>query len=171
MSASPLRTERTILMPLSTDDLDEVGALYGDDAAMEYVEGGVRTRGQTKSALAASERCWRAEGWGLWAIRDAETGGLIGECGLQHLFEVDGAPIEFRFTITKRHWDNGYATEAGHVIILDAWERYSGDLIHAVCHPDDAASAAILHKLGFREVGPRMIHSVTQRLWEIQRIR
>lgn len=171
MSASPLRTERTILLPLGANDLDEVGALYGDPAVMEFVDGGVRTREQTKSALAAAERCWKAEGWGLWAVRDAETGGLIGEAGLQHLFEVDGAPVEFGVTLAKRYWGKGLATEAGHVILGDAWERYSGDLIHAVVHPENTASARVLHKLGFHRVEDRLIHGETQHLWEIQRIR
>ena len=171
MSASPLRTERTILIPLSTADLDEVGALYRDESVMEFIDGGVRTREQTKSSLAAAERCWKAEGWGLWAIRDAATGGLIGESGLQHLFDVEGATVDFGFTIAKRHWGRGYATEAGHVILLDAWDRFPGDLIHAVTHPDNAASASVLHKLGFREVEQRMVHGSPQRIWEIQRIR
>ena len=171
MSASPLRTERTILLPLSSADLDEVGALYGDDQVMEYVDGGIRTREQTKSSLLAAERCWRAEGWGLWAIRDAETGGLIGEAGLQHLFDVDGASVEFRFTIAHRHWDSGYATEAGHVILMDAWERFDGDLIHAITQPENRPSAAVLHKLGFRQVDERLIHGTLLHLWEIQRIR
>ena len=171
MSAPQLRTERTILLPLSVADLDEVGALYGDDAVMEYVDGGVRTREQTKSALGAAERCWRAEGWGLWAIRDATTGGLIGEAGLQHFFDVGGASVEFGFTIAKRFWREGYATEAGHVILMDAWDRYSGDLIHAKTDPDNEASASTLHKLGFRLVDERLIHGQTQHLWEIQRTR
>lgn len=171
MSASPLRTQRTILLPLGPADLDEVAALYADEAVMEYIDGGVRTRAQTKSSLAAAERCWKAEGWGLWAIRDAETGGLIGESGLQHLFGVEGASVDFGFTIAKRHWGEGYATEAGHVILLDAWDRYPGDLIHAVTHPDNAGSAAVLLKLGFREVEQQILHGTPQRLWEIQRIR
>lgn len=171
MSAPLLRTERTILIPLSIDDLDEAGALYGDDAVMEFVDGGVRTRDQTKSALAAAERCWRSEGWGLWAIRDATTGGLVGEAGLQHLFEVDGATVDFGVTIARRFWGEGYATEAGHVILMDAWERYSGDLLHAVTHPDNVRSANVLHKLGFRLAEERLIHGDTQNLWEIQRTR
>jgi RimJ/RimL family protein N-acetyltransferase len=158
-------------MPLSAADLDEVGALYGDDAVMEFIDGGSRSRDQTKSALAAAERCWRAEGWGRWAIRHAETGGLIGEAGLHHVFDVEGAPVAFGCTIARRHWNEGFATEAGHVILLDAWDRYRGDLIHSVTDPRDAAGAAVLVKLGFRMVEERLIHGSTQKLWEIQRVR
>jgi len=158
-------------MPLTGADLDEVGALYGDDAVMEYVDGGRRTREQTKSALAAAERCWRSEGWGLWTIRDATTGGLIGEAGLQHLFDVESASVDFGVTISRRHWGQGFATEAGHVILMDAWNRYRGDLIHSVTDPDNSANIAVLHKLGFRKVEERLIHGTPQQLWEIQRIR
>lgn len=160
-----------ILLPLSGADLDEVSSLYGDDEVMRYVDGGIRTREQTKSTLAAAERCWRAEGWGLWAIRDAETGGLIGEAGLQHLFDVVGAPVDFGFTIARRFWDAGYATEAGHVILNDAWERYRGDAIHSVCHPDNATSIEVLRKLAFRMAEVRVVHGESQQLWEIQRVR
>ena len=125
----------------------------------------MRTREQTKSALAAAERCWKSEGWGLWAVRDAETGGLIGEAGLQHLFDVDGAPVEFGVTLAKRYWGKGLATEASHVILMDAWDRFSGDLIHAVSHPENTASARVLNKLGFHRVEDRLVHGVTQHLW------
>jgi RimJ/RimL family protein N-acetyltransferase len=158
-------------MPLGIEDLDEISALYDDAAVMEYVDGGTRTREQTKSALAAAARCWRAEGWGLWAIRDAETGGLIGEAGLQHLFGVEGASVDFGFTIARRFWRDRYATEAGHVILADAWDRYPGDLIHAVTHPANEGSEATLHTLGFRLAEERLVHGQMRNVWEIQRTR
>lgn len=170
MSAPALRTERLVMLPLSTADLDEVATLHADEAVMEYVDGGTRNRDQTKSALAATERCWKSEGWGLWAIRDATTGGLVGEGGLQHITDLDGAEVDFGITIAKRHWDKGYATEAGHVILLDAWDRYTGNLIHAVTHPANTASAAVLRKLGFRRVDDRDIRGSTQFLWEVPRL-
>jgi RimJ/RimL family protein N-acetyltransferase len=171
VSASLLRTERTILLPLSAADLDEVGALYSSDDVMELVDGGRRTRDQTKSSLEAAERCWRAEGWGLWAIRYSETGGLIGVAGLQHLFDVESAPVAFGFTIAQRYWESGHATEASHVVLNDAWDRFTGRLIHSVCHPENARSALLLHKLGFRLAEQRLIHGESLDLWEIQRLR
>lgn len=170
MSAPPLRTRRTVLLPLGVSDLDEVAALYADEEVMAQVDGGTRTREQTKRSLAAAERCWRAEGWGLWAIRDAETGALIGEAGLQHLFEVDGGEVEFGVTLARRYWNQGLATEAGHAVMLDAWDRFEGLLIHAVCRIDNRPSAAVLLKLGFSKVDERRIHGVLQQLWEIQRV-
>ena len=158
------------MLPLGSADLDEVAALYGDDEVMLYIDGGTRTRDQTKAALAAAERCWKSEKWGLWAVRDATTGGLVGEAGLQHLTDVDGAEVEFSYTLGKRYWGQGLATEAGHAILLDAWDRYGGNLIHAVTHPDHKASGSVLRKLGFRRVDDRLIHGTTQFLWELPRL-
>lgn len=161
------------MLPLGSADLDEVAALYGDEDVMRYIDGGVRTREQTKVALATAERCWKAEKWGLWAVRDATTGGLIGEAGLQHLTDltdVEGAEVEFGYTFGRRHWNQGYATEAGHAILLDAWDRYDGNLIHALTQPDHKASASVLRKLGFRRVDDRLIHGTKQYLWELPRL-
>jgi len=151
VSASPLRTARTVLIPLSVADLDEVAALYGDEEVMRYLDGGTRTREETRSNLQAAERCWRAEGWGRWAIRDADTGGLVGEGGLQHNFDIEGAPVSFSIVVSRRVWNQGYGTEAGHVILDDAWDRYAADAVHAVVHPDNQAAAALLRKLAFHK--------------------
>lgn len=158
------------MLPLSTADLDEVATLYADEAVMEHIDGGTRTREQTRSSLGAAERCWKSEGWGLWAIRDAETGGLVGQGGMQHLTDVEGAEVDFGVTVAKRHWGKGLATEAGHVILLDAWDRYRGDLIHAISHPANRANAELLRKLGFRRVENRLIRGTTQQLWEVPRL-
>lgn len=158
------------MLPLGSADLDEVATLYADETVMDLVDGGTRTREQSRSALAAAERCWKSEGWGLWAIRDATTGGLVGEGGLQHLTDVDGAVVDFGITIARRHWGGGFATEAGHVILLDAWDRYDGNLIHAVTDPANAAGAAVLRKLGFRRVADHDVRGTTRHLWEIPRL-
>jgi RimJ/RimL family protein N-acetyltransferase len=158
-------------MPLALADLDEVAGLYGDERVMRHLDGGARTREQTRSNLEAAERCWRAEGWGRWAIRDATSGALLGEGGLQHNFDIEGAPVSFSIIISRRVWGEGYGTEAGHVIIDDAWDRYDADALHAVLHPDNTAGAALLRKLAFRRAENQTINGVTQQVWEIPRLR
>ena len=158
------------MLPLGSDDLDEAAALYSDPEVMHHIDGGVRNRAQTKSALAAAERCWRAEGWGLWAVRDSVTGALVGEAGLQHLTEVDGATTDFSCTMARRYWGQGYATETGHAVLLDSWDRFKGDLIHAITAPEHKKAAAVLRKLGFRRVDDRLVHGTMQYLWELPRL-
>ena len=159
-----------MILPLNSADLDEVAALYADDEVMAAIDGGVRTREQAKSSLAAAERCWKSEGWGMWAVRDATTGGFVAEAGLQHLTDVEGAQVEFGYTLARRHWNQGFATEAGHAILLDAWSRYTGDLIHAITQPHEQTHAAALRTMGFRRVDDRLIHGTTKYLWEVPRL-
>jgi RimJ/RimL family protein N-acetyltransferase len=169
VAAPTLLTEHLILMPLGPADLDEVAALYGDPEVMRHVVGGIRNRAETADALTANERHWKQNGWGLWALRDATTGGLVGEGGLQPFDELIGVPAEFGYTVGRRHWGRGLATEAGHAILDDLWDRYDGPTIHALVHPDNPPSRAVVKKLGFSEAGAHMLHGESQELWTLDR--
>jgi RimJ/RimL family protein N-acetyltransferase len=169
VAASNLLTERLVLIPLGPGDLDEVAALYGDPEVMRHIDGGIRTRAATADALAAAERNWERRGWGLWAIRDATTGGLVGEGGLQPLDDVNGAAIDFGFTLGRRHWGKGLATEAGAAILADAWDRYDGDQLQAIAHTDNGPSKAVLKKLGFHHLDNRTVDEEIQEIWALDR--
>lgn len=169
MAAPTLLTERLILIPLGAADLDEVAALYGDPEVMRHVGSGIKSRAETADALADTERNWKKRGWGLWAIRNATTGGLVGEAGLQPIDDVDGATIDFGFTLGRRHWGRGIATEAGTAILADAWNRCDEHRIHAIAHADNAASLAVLKKLGFHHLRNRMVHDEIQEIWALDR--
>jgi len=158
------------MLPLSTADLDEAAAMLGDPRVMRYVDGGTRDRANTTRALEANERCWAANGWGLWAIRDVTSGAFVGQAGLQPVTEIHGATAEFSIIVSRRSWGTGVATEAGHAIVFDAWQRYSGSEIHAVVHPDDPASGPLLRKLGFRLQDEGLIGGEMVQVWHIQRL-
>ncbi len=170
MDAPTLRTETLVLLPLGPADLDEAPALYGDATVMEYVAGGPRDRATTAHVLEANERCWKSEGWGLWAIRNAETGAFLGEGGLQRLTDVPGAEVAYGHTISRRNWGKGVATEASNAILYDAWRRFPGNQIHALVHPEDESSGTVLRKLGFRRLEDELIHGIEQQVWEVQRL-
>jgi len=158
------------MLPLGPADIDEIAALYADAEVMRHVFGGVMTRAQTIDALARTERCWRSNGWGLWAIRDAETGGLLGEGGLQPDSLIDGATADFDITLGRRSWGTGIGTEAATVIIEDAWQRYPGDLIHAIVVPDNTASSSLLRRVGFTPAGDHSINGQPHETWVISRV-
>ena len=169
MDAPALRTERLVMLPLGPADIDEIAALYADAEVMRHVAGGVMARAQTIDALARTERCWKSNKWGLWAIRNAETGGLIGEGGLQPDSLIDGAMTDFGITLGRRSWGTGLGTEAATAIIDDAWLRYTGNAIHAIVAADNAASAALLRNVGFAPAGHLAIHDQPHETWVIRR--
>jgi len=170
VDAPALRTKRLVMLPLGPADVDEIAALYADAEVMRHVVGGVRTRAQTIDALARTERCWKSHKWGLWAIRNAETGGLIGEGGLQPDSLIDGAAADFDITLGRRSWGTGIGTEAASAIIDDAWGRYPGEVIHATVAADNAASSALLRSVGFTNAGNRAINDQPHEIWVISRV-
>ena len=170
MDAPSLRTKRLVLLPLASADLDEAAALYADPRVMHHIDGGTRDRPTTANLLHANERCWNAEGWGLWAVRDAVSGAFLGQGGLQRITDLHGAAVEFSMIVSRRNWRKGIATEAGNAVLFDAWERFIGTEIHALIHPDNVAGAPMLRKLGFRRLDDQLIRGENLAVWQIQRL-
>lgn len=169
MDASSLRTERLVILPLSSSDIDEVAALYADPEVMRHVANGVLTRSQTSEYLSASEHSREQNRWGLWAIRDATTGGLLGESGIRPFTEIADAAIEFGITLGRRNWRAGIATEASEVILDDVWTIFPGSRIHASVQPDNTAGHAVLRKLNFKSAGKQSLHGQPHQIWVLSR--
>lgn len=170
VDAPSLRTKRLVLLPLSSADLDEAAALFGDPRVMHHIDGGTRDRATTSHVLQANERCWRSEGWGLWAVRDATSGAFLGQGGLQRITDLHGAEVEFSMTVSRRVWRKGIATEAGNAMLYDGWDRFRGDHIHALVHPDNSAGGPFLRKLGFRRIEDEIVRGETLRVWQTERL-
>ena len=170
MDAPSLRTKRLVLLPLASADLDEAAALFADPRVMHHIDGGTRDRSTTANLLQANERCWKAEGWGLWAVRDANSGAFLGQGGLQRITDLHGAEVEFSMIVSRRNWRKGIATEAGNALLYDAWERFNGDQIHALLHPDNSSGAPMLRKLGFRRLDDQLARGENLAVWATQRL-
>ncbi len=170
MDAPSLRTKRLVLLPLSSADLDEAAALFADPRVMVHIDGGTRDRSTTSRLLKANERCWKNNGWGIWAIRDATSGAFIGQGGLQRIPELQEADVEFSVIIGRRNWRTGIATEAANAIVYDSWGRISGGQIHALVHPDSAASGPFLRGIGFRRDDDQLARGETLEVWHTQRL-
>lgn len=170
MDALSLRTKRLVLLPLGGADLDEAAALFADPRVMLHIDGGTRDRSTTSHVLQANERCWKTEGWGLWAVRDASSGALLGQGGLQRITELQDADVEFSMIIGRRSWRKGVATEAANAILFDAWERFEGSQIHALLHPDNDAGGPFLRRIGFRRDEDQLVRGETLEVWQTQRL-
>ena len=165
-----MRTDRLVLLPLGPADLDEAAAVFADPRVMVHVDGSTRDRATTGRLLDANQRCWHAEGWGLWSIRDAVSGAFAGQVGLQRVTDVQGAVVEFSVIISRRNWRHGVATEAGNAVLWDAWERFDGSDIHAVVHPDDTAGRGVIRRLGLRHQEDQQTRGDTWQIWQVPRL-
>jgi RimJ/RimL family protein N-acetyltransferase len=75
-----------------------------------------------------------------------ETGEVIGVTGLGHL--ADGPEIEVGYRFLRKHWGNGYASEAARASIEFGLEELGLEQIAAVTLPTNIASRRVMEKCG-----------------------
>jgi len=169
VNAPSLRTDRLVLLPLSAADVDEAAALYSDPEVMRHVSGGIRTRPETLKRLEACEHDWSASGIGIWAIRDATTGGLLGEGGVHPDSRVADGAMAFSITIGRRSWGSGVDLEAGRAIVDDAWDRHPCAAIQSTVLPEDVSGSGVLSRLDFVLTGVRDFGGEPHQIWALDR--
>lgn len=82
----------------------------------------------------------------------ANPGELIGV--ISYEWSDSTGDAELGYWYSQRVWGRGFGSEAGRVMVDDAFERAGHGKIIACYHNDNAASARILEKLGFEVTGP-----------------
>jgi ribosomal-protein-alanine N-acetyltransferase len=149
MTTPTLTTARLELRPVQADDLDDLAALYADPEVMRYIgTGQPRTRADSATRLEIMLDHWRQHGFGFFTVR--QRGEFIGRCGLQRL--GDTGAIELGYTLAKRFWGQGYATEAARACVDYAFGPVGLHTIVAIARPANLASRHVLEKLGMRLV-------------------
>lgn len=140
----------------SDDDADELAAIGSVDV-VRYLGG---TPWTTRSAL-DSIQLWRQIerrlGITTWAVRLRQPGQtLIGTCGFAGTnvpwLRAD-AVIEIGWTVRRPWWRQGYATEAAELARDVALRRYPSERLLSKCHVENAASEAVMRRIGMRRVG------------------
>jgi RimJ/RimL family protein N-acetyltransferase len=82
--------------------------------------------------------------------RTGEAPELIGTVGIARR---PGGETEFGYWVARRHWNRGYATEAGRAVIAAARDGLRLKRLSAGHFVDNPASGRVLEKLGFRPTG------------------
>jgi len=145
--AEPLRSDRLNLRPPVVDDAAAFACLLGCDEA-----GVMMTAEIPWPVTEEAERDWLAQRGGpddhAYAIERRATGDLVGCIGLIGASERP----ELGYWIGRDHRGQGYATEAGRLIVGLA-RRLGAQGLTADAFPENAASARVLAKLGFISAG------------------
>jgi RimJ/RimL family protein N-acetyltransferase len=151
----PPETARLRLRPLTLDDAPFTLALLNDPAYLEHIgDKGVRDlEGARKYLTDGPLAMYAAHGLGLWRVEEKSSGLAIGMCGLLQRPTLPEPDLGYAFL--PRHRGRGYALEACRATL--AWGREARSLarIVAIVSPGNAASIAVLRKLGMVEEGQR----------------
>ena len=140
-----LKTERLMLRPFEETDAEGLHACLGDEEVVRYAPYGVMTMEECRLEAAR-----RASDEAFWAVCLAD-GTLIGNLYLSGADEFGTREIGYVFA--RACWYKGYATEAARRLMAYAFERLATRRIIALCDTRNAASFALMERLGMRREG------------------
>ena len=150
----PLETERLLLRPLTTDDVDAVHAYQSLEEVCEYLPYEPRSREDVEKRLSDPEYTrTELDGEGQVLILGVvlkETGQVIGDVLLMWHSEKHRSG-ELGYELHPDHWGHGYVTEACRVVLRLAFAELG---LHRMTGRIDAlntTSATVLRKLGMRQ--------------------
>lgn len=140
-----LTTERLLLRPLTTGDLDAFVEMYADPRVNRFI--GAFSPERALNQIQLFEQQWAERGHGVCAVELRSTGEFIGRCGLNYRDVFD--EIELGWTLTAAHWGHGYATEAARACRDWGFTTLKADYFTAMIHPGNTASEHVATRLGF----------------------
>ena len=151
-STSRLLAER--LRPAHRADLRRMDQ---DERFMAHL-GGVRDEAGTERYLNWNLAHWLEHGFGLWMLRERETGVMIGRAVLRHL-EVEGVDeVETGYGFLPEFWGRGLATEITRSCLGIGHDQLGLASIVAVTVPANTASQRVLRKAGL-EYEREIVHN------------
>jgi len=143
-----LLTERLRLRAFRRADIDDYAALHADPEVVRYLGGGVWDRGRSWRHMAFLLGHWQLGGAGMWAVEHRETGAFLGTIGFA---EPEGWPgFELAWTLARRWWGNGYATEGARAALTHAFNALGKEGVISLIHPENQASIRVAERIGER---------------------
>jgi len=145
--------ERLRLRKLTEEDAADMHALYSDEVAMAYWGTPVTsTIEESRQLLLRDIRAVDNCSALFWAIEWKATGTVIGKCTLWQYSE-NNQRAEVGYILNRQYWRMGLMTEALEAMIAYAFSELGLHRLEADTDSNNAASLALLEKLGFQREG------------------
>lgn len=152
---------------------DALAAMNADAEVMRHIGSGTpatRVESEVQSRSIASH--WERFGFGLWAVRMADSGPVLGFAGLSHplWFPSEGSMVEVGWRLRRDAWGQGIATEAGRAGLEVGFGELGLERIVSYILPGNARSQAVSRRLGM-ELARVVAHPrrpVPLEVWELR---
>lgn len=146
-------TPRLFIRELREQDVAGLNELQTDPEATHFI-GGIWSPDRVKEILSLIIKNYQTKEYEWFAVARKEDDAFLGVCWLGPLgakwceaLQI-GPSVELGYRYARRHWGNGYATEAGQAMLRRGFEELGLPEIVAIVRPDNVASDRVLNKLG-----------------------
>lgn len=164
----PLETERLLLRPFTTADLDALFAIHSREDLTRYLYWDARTRDQVRAVLKkkTKARAITAPGDVLALAATLKTANeLVGDCILQWI-DNEHRQGEIGFIFHPSHHRRGYATEAAALLLRLAFEDLKLHRVVGRLEARNIPSARVLEKLGMRREAHLVENEYVKNEWQ-----
>ena len=141
-----LKTKRLTINHLCLDDVVDLHRMYTDLRVRHYIDGKASPLKKTKKYLSENIISYRENGYGRYAIRDADTNEFLGICG----FLKESYGLDFGYRFLPSCWGKGIATEAASTVLEKGISDNLREQVVGIVLPENKASINVLCKVGFK---------------------
>ena len=147
-----METERLVLRMFRESDTDAYAEMMSDPEVMRFLGGGKPApRAEAWRNMAMMLGHWQLRGYGMWAVEEKATGEMVGRVGCWH---PEGWPgLEVGWTLRRRFWGRGYATEAARASIDYAFKALDQTRVISLIAPANVNSIRVAERLGEKPTG------------------
>ncbi|SEC24069.1 Protein N-acetyltransferase, RimJ/RimL family [Nocardioides exalbidus] len=149
----PLTTDRLVVRPFATTDLDDFLAYQSHPAVRRHLHGQPHTDEAAAAYLAAQGGLDddQRDAWHDWAVEHRGLGRVIGNIGV-YLPAASPTEGDLGFQFSPDFHGQGLASEAARALVEALRSHWGLTRITASCDEANVASARLLLALGFAEL-------------------
>jgi RimJ/RimL family protein N-acetyltransferase len=145
-----LETNRLFLREFLENDYEDLCEILQDKDVMYAYEHAFSNEEVVDWYNKQIER-YNENGYGLWAVIHKETKEFLGQCGLTIQKINGGNFLEIGYLFKKRHWHNGYATEAASGCKTYAFETLRAEKVYSIIRDTNIASQNVARRNGMEK--------------------
>ncbi|KKK34532.1 hypothetical protein WN59_07335 [Salinicoccus sediminis] len=152
-----IKTKRLIMRDWKQSDIPEFVRMNMDRDVRRYFPN-VLSAGVSEKLAVEIQKDIEDRGFGLFAVERRDTGEFIGFTGMQVLeedgpFRLEMLPgIEIGWRFSKKHWNQGFATEAARGVLKFAERHTDIKEIYALAAERNLPSINIMKKIGMEKM-------------------
>lgn len=153
-------TERLWVRPTTEEDADFIVAVFNTEGALRFIgDRQIRTKEDALGFIKNRTLKQLAElGFANYTVIEKDGGAKVGVAGL---YKRPGLElVDLGYALLPDFEGKGYAFESSNALKEAAFEHFGLDRLCAITHPENAASARLLEKLGFQKVDQRQLPGV-----------